>query len=137
MVIHILPSCRPFSRSIFPSIRVLSRSEFFTTGGQSIKQISLLEIHLVSRLAHRENITDFPPSHFRFFKNNNNNKKTISVMGDISTARPCIPELNSTQTLISPTRLTWKCLYRFPAASLSLLLPKPTCLVFPRQVHTK
>ena len=117
----------PFSSCLqsFQASGSFPRSEFFTTGGQSIKQISLLEIQLVSRLVIRKKTSMIFYHHTLegFLNNNNNKKKTISQwMGDISTVRPCIPELNFHQTLISPTRLMWKCLYRLPAASLSLLL---------------
>ena len=74
----------PFSSCLqsFQASGSFPRSEFFTTGGQSIKQISLLEIQLVSRLVIRKKTSMIFYHHtLEGFLNNNNNKKKQSPSG--------------------------------------------------------
>ena len=59
-------------------------------------------------------------------------------MGDISTVRPCIPELNFHQTLQFSNKADVEMFVQAPGCVPKLTsVPKPTCLVFPRQVHIK
>ena len=115
----------------FPASGSFPRSEFFASGGQSIKQISLLEIHPVSRLviSKKTSMIFYHHTLEGFFLKKKNH---LPVDGwHLYSKAFAFLKWTSTRHFNSPTRLRWKCLYRFPAASLSSLLSlRPLVLHF-------